>query len=194
MKTPTKNEYPVKYFKSQKHFAEWLEINHTVEKGIWIQFFKKDSGMDTITLGEALEEALCYGWIDSQLKKFDKKSWIHKFTPRRAKSMWSKKNIEHIERLMKMGKMKSAGLKEVESAKKDGRWQRAYDSPGNMELPEDFIKLISKNKKASSFFETLNKANKYAIAWRLQTAAKPETRIKRMKAILEMLENGKKFH
>jgi uncharacterized protein YdeI (YjbR/CyaY-like superfamily) len=194
MAVPVKSDLPVLSFILRKDFEIWLAANHSLSKGIWLQFFKKDSGINTITHAEALEEALCYGWIDGQLKKHDKNSWLHKFTPRRPKSIWSKKNIEHVERLIKTGKMKPAGIKEAERAKKDGRWQRAYEPQSKNALPEDFLNQLSKNKKAKTFFEILNKANKYAITWRLQTAVKQETRMKRMKTIVEMLENGEKFH
>jgi uncharacterized protein YdeI (YjbR/CyaY-like superfamily) len=150
--------------------------------------------MATVTYAEALDEALCYGWIDGQLEKYDEKSWLRKFTPRRPKSVWSKRNIEHVNRLVDAGKMKPAGLKEMEAAKADGRWGRAYDSPSAMQVPQDFLAELSKHKKAQIFFETLNKANTYAIAWRLQTAKKPETREKRMKKFIQMLENGEKLH
>lgn len=143
---------------------------------------------------EAIDEALCYGWIDGQAKKYDEKSWLNKFTPRRKASLWSKRNRENVERLISSGKMTGAGLKEVEAAKSDGRWDRAYDSPSTMEVPEDFLKELSKNKKAKQFFDTLNKANLYAITWRLQTAKKQETRDRWKKKILEMLKNEVKFH
>lgn len=181
-------------FNSQKDWSTWLDENHSQSNGVWVRLFKKDSGVATVTYAEALDEALCYGWIDGQLEKYDEKSWLRKFTPRRPKSVWSKKNIEHIDRLTRAGKIKPSGLKEVEAAKADGRWQRAYDSPSAMQVPEDFLKELSKNKKAKAFFETLNKANTYAIAWRLQTAKTSETRAKRMKTILEMLKRGEKFH
>ena len=127
-------------------------------------------------------------------KKYDDASWIQKFTPRRAKSIWSKKNIEHTERLIKAGKMQHTGLAEIERAKTDSRWGQAYDSPSNATVPADFLKLLSRNKKAKEFFATLNKTNLYAITWRLQTAKKPETREKRMQAIIAMLEKSEKFH
>ena len=190
----TKADLSIINFKSQSDFRKWLASNHTNKDGMWLQLFKKNSGHVSITYAEALDEALCYGWIDGQKKTYDEKSWIQKFTPRRTKSIWSKRNIEHIERLTKDGKMTATGHKVVEDAKQDGRWHRAYDSPAKMQIPEDFLKLLSKNKKAKTFFETLNKTNTYAIAWRLQTAVKPETKLKRMKAILEMLEKGEKFH
>ncbi len=190
----SKTDLQIISFKSQKDWASWLDKNHSESNGIWLRFFKRDSGVASVTYAEALDEALCYGWIDGQLEKYDEKSWLRKFTPRRPKSVWSKKNMEHVNRLMQAGKMKRSGLKEVEEAKADGRWERAYDSPSAMQVPEDFLKELSKNKKAKGFFETLNKANTYAIAWRLQTAKRPETRAKRMKAILEMLKRGEKFH
>lgn len=181
-------------FESPKEWERWLEVNHDTTKGIWIRFFKKDSGKKVITYDEALDVALGYGWIDGQLKSHEEKSWLHKFTQRRAKSIWSKKNTDHVARLIKLGWMRPAGLKEVEAAKADGRWEKAYDSPGKMTIPDDFMKELSKNKKAKSFFGTLNRANLYAIAWRLQTAKKPETRQKRMKTMLDMLSRSEKFH
>ncbi len=190
----SKADLPIISFKSPKEWANWLDKNHAKSSGIWLRLFKKGSGVATVTYAEALDEALCYGWIDGQLDKYDDKSWLRKFTPRRPKSVWSKRNIEHVNRLSDAGKMKPAGLKEVAAAKADGRWGRAYDSPGAMQVPGDFLKELSKNKKARAFFETLNKANTYAIAWRLQTAKKPETRAKRMQAILEMLKRGEKLH
>lgn len=187
-------EIPIISFKTPKAFEKWLEKNHNKIDGIWLRFFKKDSGEKSIVYKEALDEALCYGWIDGQTKKYDEQSYLQKFTPRRPRSIWSKKNTDHIERLTALGKMKQPGLAEVEKAKADGRWAKAYDSPSQMQVPDDFIKLLSKNKKAKTFFDSLNKTNKYAIGWRLQTAKKPETREKWMNRILEMLLNEEKFH
>jgi len=193
-KTTALKDFKIIPFKSPKEWERWLHKNHKLSEGIWLKFFKKDSGIKTITYSQALDEALCYSWIDGQLKSYDEKSWIQKFTPRQSKSIWSKRNTENVNRLVKLGKMKAAGLTEVEKAKSDGRWQKAYDSPGKMTLPKDFLKELSKDKKAKAFFEGLNKANTYAIAWRLQTAKKPEIREIRMKLILEMLSKGVKFH
>jgi uncharacterized protein YdeI (YjbR/CyaY-like superfamily) len=188
------NNLQVITFALPKDWAQWLEQFHDQSKGIWIRFYKKPSTIASITYDEALDEALCYGWIDGQLKSYDEQSYIRKFTPRRAQSIWSKRNIEHIERLKKECKMKPSGLLAAETAKADGRWARAYDSPSRMEIPDDFLIELSKDTKAFAFFETLNKANKYAIAWRLQTAKKPGTRDKRMTTILQMLANEEKFH
>ena len=185
---------PVLSFASAQKWEAWLAKNHARPEGIWLRFFKKGSGKKTVTYAEALDGALCYGWIDSQLKKYDEISYLQKFTPRRSKSVWSKINIGHVERLIQAGKMKPVGLQKIEEAKKDGRWEKAYDSQGKMEMPADFLKRLAKNKKAKAFFETLNKANTYAIGWRLQTAKRPETREKRMKEILAMLAKGEKFH
>ncbi len=191
---PGKPDLPVIPFSSPSEWEQWLEQNHAISKGIWLQMYKKGSGIATVYYAEALDVALCYGWIDGQLKSIDELSYMQRFTPRRPRSIWSKRNIEHIARLTKEGRMKPAGLKEAEEAKVDGRWDVAYDGQGTMELPADFLKLLSKNKKAFKFYEALNKANKYAIAWRIQTAKRPETREKRIKEILEMLAREEKFH
>jgi uncharacterized protein YdeI (YjbR/CyaY-like superfamily) len=190
----TGNDRQVHSFTSSKEWRKWLAEHHAQSNGVWLRFFKKDSGKKTVVYAEALEEALCYGWIDGQVNKYDAESYIQKFTPRRAKSTWSKRNTAIVERLLQEGKMETAGMQQVELAKADGRWQQAYDSPRNMKVPEDFLEQLSKNKKAKAFFDGLNKANQYAIAWRLQTAKKPETREKRLKKILKMMREGKKFH
>lgn len=174
---------PVIAFRTAQEWHDWLEHNYGTSSGIWLRIFKKASGFASVTYAEALDEALCFGWIDGQKDRYDETSFLQKFTPRRPKSIWSKRNREHIARLIKEKRMKPAGLKEVEAAKTDGRWESAYDSPSNMKVPDDFLKQLQKDEKAYAFFLTLNKANTYAIAWRLQTAKKPETRERRMKAI-----------
>ncbi|MBN2611084.1 MAG: hypothetical protein JXB00_05970 [Bacteroidales bacterium] len=150
-------------FASGKEWRNWLEQNHQTYAGIWLRIYKKGTGISSINHDEALDEALCYGWIDGQARKYDEESYLQKFTPRRKRSTWSKRNIEHIARLEQEGKMKPSGWKEVEAAKADGRWDKAYDSPRNMEIPEDFLFELSKDKKALDFFKTLNKTNLYAI-------------------------------
>ena len=189
-----KTDLPVIPFTTQEAWELWLDQNHSVSKGIWLQFFKKGTGITSVYYDEALDVALCYGWIDGQLKKYDEQSYIQRFTPRRPKSIWSKRNIDHIARLTNEGRMKPAGLKEAEAARTDGRWDIAYDSQSVMTAPDDFLFELSKDKKTFDFYEALNKANKYAIAWRLQTAKRPETREKRKKEILEMLAREEKFH
>ncbi len=182
------------HFKTALDFRHWLEQNHADSEGIWLRIFKKDSHEKSLTYAEALDQALCYGWIDGRKNTFDNLSWLQNFTPRRPKSGWSKRNTQNVERLIKAGEMTPAGMEAVEAAKADGRWETAYTSSRDAAPPEDFLKELSKNQKAEAFFNTLNKANVYAIVYRLETAKKPETREKRMKMILAMLEQGKTFH
>jgi uncharacterized protein YdeI (YjbR/CyaY-like superfamily) len=191
---PKELDLPVKEFKTQAAWEKWLEKNHDRSQGVWMRFYKKASGVKSMNYDQALDGALCYGWIDGQTNKYDDDSWVQRFTPRRARSLWSKRNIGHVDRLTKAGKMRAAGQAQIDAAKADGRWDIAYDSHSTMEIPEDFLKALGKNKKALAFFESLNKNNKFSIAYRLQTAKKPETREKRMKQILEMMKNGEKFH
>jgi uncharacterized protein YdeI (YjbR/CyaY-like superfamily) len=181
-------------FKSADALRAWLAKNHSLSPGILLRIYKKDSGVATVTHAQALDQALCFGWIDGQKKPGDEQSWLQTFIPRRPKSRWSKNNTQHAERLIKSGAMTAAGLKEVEAARADGRWQAAYDGFGSATVPDDFLRLLAKNNKAKAFFATLNKTNLYSIVYRLQTAKKPETRDKRMQAIITMLEHGEKFH
>ena len=190
----TNNELEIKFFDTASKFEAWLKKNHSASKGVWLQFYKKGSGVKSLNHADALDVALCYGWIDAVANKYDDTSYLQRFTPRRPKSIWSKKNIDNTNRLIEAGKMKASGLKAIEAAKADGRWKAAYDSPTNSTIPPDFLKALKKDKAAYKFFKTLNKTNTFAITWRLQTAKKPETREKRMKAILAMLAEGKAFH
>jgi uncharacterized protein YdeI (YjbR/CyaY-like superfamily) len=187
-------ELKVHTFASAAAFEKWLARHHDNSRGIWLRFFKKASGKKGLTYSEALDIALCYGWIDSQAAAHDHLSYKQRFTPRGPRSIWSKRNREHVARLIKEKRMTPAGLAQVAAAKKDGRWAGAYDSAANMKIPDDFLKALKKYKKGSEFFKTLNRANLYAIGFRLQTAKKPETRARRMLAILEQLEAQKKFH
>jgi len=181
-------------FRSALEFRSWLEKHHAQSNGLLLRIYKKDSGIATVTYTEALDQALCFGWIDAQKLPLDEKSWVQKFTPRRPKSSWSKKNMGHAARLMKSGAMTAAGLKQIEAAKADGRWKAAYDSQSNASLPKEFLNALARNKKASAFYETLDKTNLYSIAYRLQTARRPETKIKRIKSIVEMLARREAFH
>ncbi|MFB6319622.1 YdeI family protein [Saccharicrinis sp. FJH54] len=189
-----KPELPILTFTTDEAFTAWLAEHHKTSSGIWLRIFKVKSGLPTVSYAEALDAALCYGWIDGQKNTFDASSWLQKFTPRRRKSIWSERNREHVERLSGAGLMQAAGLKEVEEAKADGRWEKAYEPQSRMTVPADFLIELAKDKKAEAFFKTLSKSNVFSIVWRLQTAKKPETRTKRMKAILEMLQKGEKFH
>lgn len=181
-------------FETPQEFSAWLEKNHTNKTCIWVRMYKKDTGKKSINYEQALDEALCYGWIDGIAKKYDEVSYVQRFTPRRSKGNWSIRNTEHIARLIKEKRLKPAGIIQVEAAKKDGRWEKAYASPANASIPDDFLKEIAKNKKAKAFFDSLNKGNLYAIAYRLSTAKKTETLQRRKEVILNMLRNGEKFH
>lgn len=185
---------PILAFSSPRAWEAWLAKHHTDSQGVWLRIYKKAARRRSLTYTEALEGALCYGWIDSQKRPKDELSWLQRFGPRRPRSGWSRINTLSALRLIQAGRMKPAGLKEVEAAKEDGRWQRAYDSPSAATIPADFLQELSRNSKARSFFEGLNRANIYAIAYRLQTARKPATREKRMRSILAMLARGEKFH
>jgi uncharacterized protein YdeI (YjbR/CyaY-like superfamily) len=184
----------IRPFKNSATFRSWLKRNHRSSEGIWIQIFKANSGKTTVTYAQALDEALCFGWIDGQKKKYNEISWLQRFCPRRKKSGWSKTNQKHVARLIKAKKMTPAGLEAVNAAKTDGRWKQAYNSPANLKIPSYFMSELKKHKKAKAFFDTLNRANLYTISYRLETAKKPETRARRMKVILEHLKAGKKFH
>jgi uncharacterized protein YdeI (YjbR/CyaY-like superfamily) len=185
---------PVLLFTSQQDWHGWLEENHDKHQGLWLKHAKKSSGKQSVSYGEALEEALCYGWIDSQKQAYDNEYYLQKFTPRGPRSVWSKINVAKVEMLIRSGKMQPAGLAAIASAKQDGRWDAAYDSQSSSEIPEDFLAELNKNPKAKHFFGTLNKANMYAFTWRIQTAKKPETRKARMAKFIEMLSRGEKLH
>ena len=185
---------PIKAFASAKSWERWLAKNGTRSRGIWLRLFKKGSGMASVSYDEALEGALCHGWIDGQLKKYDEISWLRKFTPRRARSVWSKRNRKRVEHLASEGRLGVAGRREVEAAQKDGRWKAAYDSPKEMTAPRDFLRALAKNKRAMDFFKSLNRANVYALAWRLQTARRADTRATRIRRFVAMLARGEKLH
>ena len=181
-------------FKSSRAFRTWLARNHGRTVGILLRIYKKDSGVATVTYAQALDQALCFGWIDGQKLPGDDRSWLQKFTPRRSGSGWSKRNTGHAQRLIDAGEMTAAGLREINAAQVDGRWKAAYDAFGSAAVPDDFLKELGCNRKAHAFFKTLNKTNLYSIVYRLQTAKKPETREKRKQAIIAMLERSEKFH
>jgi uncharacterized protein YdeI (YjbR/CyaY-like superfamily) len=184
----------IKSFKTQQDFRKWLTKNHDTSEGLWLRFYKKASGIKSINYQEALEEALCFGWIDSQVKGFDEKSYIQKFTPRRSKSQWSKINRQKVLKLIKENKMMPAGLKQILMAKKDGRWAKAYGSPATMKAPLDFLKALKKNKKAWEFYKTLNKSNVFAVSYQLHSAKKEETRIRRIQKFISMFAKGEKLY
>jgi uncharacterized protein YdeI (YjbR/CyaY-like superfamily) len=184
----TKDDLLVIPFAQQRDWATWLDDNHASASGIWIQLAKKGSGIQSITYAEAVDVALCYGWIDGQSKRYDESSWLQKFTPRGAKSVWSKVNREKALALIESGQMQPAGLAAVERARQDGRWEAAYDSPSTASVPDDLQAELDRNPAAQAFFATLNSRNRYAILYRIQTAKKAETRAKRIQEFIGMLE------
>ena len=188
------NELPILPFASVALWEQWLSEHHTRCAGVWLKIAKKASGIASVTYDEALDVALCYGWIDGQRKTADSEFFLQKFTPRRPKSLWSKRNIAKVVELTAAKRMQPSGLAEVEAARRDGRWAAAYDSPKDIVVPEDFLAALRENQQALAFFNTLSKANVFAIAWRLQTARQPETRQRRFAALLAMLEREEKLH
>ena len=173
-----------------RSFKNWLELHHDVVDGIWLRIYKKASGVTSITYAEALDIALCYGWINGLKRSYDEQSYVQKFTPRRTRSMWSKRNIEHVDRLMREGLMQPSGLKEVDAAKADGRWEKAYDGPSNMQLPASFLDELEKHPAAKLAFDLLNKSQKYFIGFQLQTARTEKTVAARQLKIIDSLESG----
>jgi uncharacterized protein YdeI (YjbR/CyaY-like superfamily) len=186
-------ELPKLPFESKKKFADWLAKNYDKSAGVWMKLAKKATGIPSVTYQEALDVALCYGWIDGQKGSFDDKYFLQKFTPRRPKSIWSKINTEKVERLIADGEMKPSGLKAVEAAKQDGRWDAAYSSAKNISVLADFQSALSKNKKAKTFFESLTSTKRYSFLFRIETAKKTETREKRIRQFVAMLEKGETF-
>jgi uncharacterized protein YdeI (YjbR/CyaY-like superfamily) len=183
----------VQFFKTQTDLRRWLKKNGGTAKELWIGFYKKSSGKMGVTYAQALDEALCFGWIDGIKKSVGEMSYTNRFTPRRPKSVWSKINTGHVERLTKAGMMTPAGLEAVELAKREGSWERAYASPRNAALPADFLKELKKNRRAKAFFDTLDKRSLYSITFRIQNAKKPETRDRWIKKIVAMLAKGEEF-
>lgn len=189
-----KDGRPILAFASQAEWDAWLEREHAASDGVWLKFAKKGSGVPSVVYVEAVEVALCYGWIDSLTKSIDERFYLQKFTPRRARSKWSKVNRERIEALTKQGRMRPAGLAQVELAKADGRWEAAYSSPASMTMPADLQAALDGNPQAAEFWERLNKSNRYAIVYQLEDAKKPETRERRLAKFVGMLERGEKLY
>jgi uncharacterized protein YdeI (YjbR/CyaY-like superfamily) len=187
-------EADIRRFRNQKDWENWLERHHDKSSGLWIRLSKKGSKLPSVTYGEALESALCYGWIDAQKRADSDQAFLQRFTPRRSRSIWSKINREKVLALIANGRMRPAGLEEVKRAQADGRWDAAYDSPSTATVPDDFQEALDRNPRAKRFFATLSSANRYAILWRLQTAKKPETRVRRVALFVEMLEKGETIH
>jgi uncharacterized protein YdeI (YjbR/CyaY-like superfamily) len=187
-------DLPVLSFENQRAFEAWLSKNHATARGVWIRMAKAKTGIASINYSQALEIALCWGWIDGQSRRIDDAWFVQKFTPRGRRSLWSKINCARADALIAAGRMKAAGLAEVERARQDGRWARAYDSPSRAVVPEDLAAAMKRNRRASAFFAGLDSRNRYAILHRIQTAKKPETRARRIAEFVRMLARGEKVY
>ena len=185
---------PIHAFETASQWSEWLAQNGASSNGLWLKFYKKDSGRKTVGKAEAIEAALAHGWIDGQLDSFDDTAWLTRFTPRKSTSKWSEINRKTAERLIEAGRMTAPGLAEVERAKADGRWDAAYAPQSQAEVPEDLAAALEASPKAKAFFETLTGANRYASLYRTHTAKKPETRKARIEKFVAMLERGEVIH
>ena len=178
----------------QAAWLSWLRKNHAASSGVWLRIARKSADARSVSYLQAVDAALCFGWIDGQKKGGDERYWLQRFTPRSAKSIWSKINREKAIRLIARGQMNAAGMREVERAKRDGRWEGAYDSPGGAAIPADFQAVLNKTPRAKAFFATLDSRNRYAVLFRIQTARKAETRARRIKQFAGMLSQHKKIH
>jgi uncharacterized protein YdeI (YjbR/CyaY-like superfamily) len=185
---------PVRLFAIQADWAAWPEKNHRHSQGLWLRLAKKGSGLQSVTYGEALEVALCYGWIDGQKRGDSDQAWLQRFLPRSANSIWSKINRDKAVALTASGRMNAAGLEAVEAAKKAGRWDAAYDSPKAAKIPEDFEAAMNARPRAKKFFQSLDGANRYAVLFRIQTVKKAETRARKIREFVEMLERNETIH
>ena len=185
---------PVMSFESTDAWDAWLAAHHAGSPGLWLKIAKKGAAGTTISYSEALDVALCHGWIDGQKGRHDDEYWLQRFTPRKPGSNWSKINTERAAALIESGRMRPAGLREVERAQADGRWEQAYESQSRVSVPEDLARALAANERARAFFATLDSANRYAILYRIGTAKKPETRAKRIDTFVAMLSEHKKIH
>jgi uncharacterized protein YdeI (YjbR/CyaY-like superfamily) len=188
------DDLPTLFFEAQAELEAWLEENHASSAGLWLKIAKKGSGVESVDYSQALELALCFGWIDSQKRGLDERHFLQRFTPRRPRGKWSRINRDKVERLIASGAMRPAGLAEVEAAQADGRWEAAYAGQRTAEIPEDLEQELNRSEAAREFFSTLDSANRYAILYRLEEAKKPETRQRRLRKFVGMLERGEKIH
>src|ERR1700681_2156927 len=188
------NDLPMLPFATWQDWEAWLKEHHADVKGVWLKIAKKDSRLPSVSYAEALDSALCYGWIDGQKAAFDQRYWLQKFTPRGPKSMWSKINCGKVAALLAEGRLQPAGIRQVELAKADGRWDLAYDPQSRITIPEDFQRELDKNSEAYDFFQTLNSVNRYAVLHRIQIAKKPETRAALIQKYIEMLAQHQKLY
>jgi uncharacterized protein YdeI (YjbR/CyaY-like superfamily) len=187
-------ELPVTHFESADAFERWLDENHATSPGVWLRIAKKKAPLRSVTYAEAVDAALCQGWIDSQAKSLDEHSYIQRFTPRGPRSVWSKINREKVAALTEAGRMRPGGLAAVERARADGRWDQAYDSARTATVPDDLRAAFDANPAAAEFFASLDRANRYAVLWRVQTARTATTRASRIARLVDMLARGEKIH
>ena len=185
-----KAEQPVLFFATPVELEAWIDERGEESDGIWLKFAKKDSGIESVFYAEALEIALSHGWIDGQAKRFDDHHYLQRFTPRRPRSKWSRINREKAERLIAEGRMRAAGLREIERAKEDGRWDDAYDSPSTATVPDDFQVALDAEPAAAEFFASLGSTKRYSFLYRITDAKRPETRAKRIADYVELLARG----
>jgi len=181
-------------FRSAKAFETWLKKHHATCDGLWLKIAKRGATEPSVTYVEAVEIALCWGWIDGQKKGLDDQHFLQRFTPRRARSIWSKTNVDKAAALVESGRMQPPGHAQIEAAKADGRWAQAYDGARTAEVPDDLLAALEAEPKARAFFATINAANRYAVLWRIQTAVKAETRAKRIARLVDMLARGETIH
>jgi uncharacterized protein YdeI (YjbR/CyaY-like superfamily) len=186
--------YPTLTFDNQASWEAWLKEENAHSTGVWLKMAKKESHIPSVNYTEALESALCYGWIDGQKAALDEQYWLQKFTPRGNKSGWSKINCMKAEALIASGRMQAAGLRQVELARADGRWDRAYESQSTIGVPEDLQNVLDRHPAALAFFNTLDSANRYAVLYRVTTAKKAGTRADRITKLVEMLDRNEKIH
>lgn len=188
------SELPILLFADQPSWEAWLEQNHAASAGVRLHLAKKQADVVTLTYQEALESALCYGWIDSRKEAYDESTWLQRFTPRGAKSIWSKVNKDKAEALIASGRMQPPGLRAIEAAKQNGQWDKAYESQSRATVPDDLQSELDRNPQAKAFFETLDSQNRYAVLFRVHSAKKAETRAKRIQQFVAMLERGEKIY
>jgi uncharacterized protein YdeI (YjbR/CyaY-like superfamily) len=188
------DDLPILTFASQDKLEAWLGEHHATAPGLWIRIAKKASGIPTVSPAEAIESCLCFGWIDGQRKAGDDTTFLQRYTPRRARSRWSKINRAKAEELIAAGRMRPSGLAEVQRAKEDGRWDAAYDSARTMDVPEDLQRALDAEPRAQAQFAALDAANRYAILYRLHDAKRPETRARRLETFVAMLARGERLH
>lgn len=189
-----RDSLPIVAFESAAAWEEWLAANHDSSPGVWLKIAKAGGGRATVSYADALTAALCHGWIDGQKGRLDEEYWLQRFTPRKPGSKWSKKNAQQAEDLITAGRMKPAGLREVERARQDGRWERAYESQSAITVPPDLARELAGNQRAREFFEQLDSANRYAILYRIADAKRPETRARRIATFVAMLTEHRKIH